>query len=342
MENTPQTDFTKQRWLDLVRVLGAFLVVLAHINVFYQGPSWWVSSFFYFGITRVAVPLFFMASGYLLLSKNEPLQDFFQKRVAKILLPFLAWSIIYLIWKGEGMGKPLPSVIAAYIIRIANRPSEQHLWYLYELFGLYLFTPILRLYLQKAQKQDLYYFLGAWFVLIPIVFLLREFTPIKLGLSYPFLGGYIGYFLFGYFVGHYMENPNKRIAGIIHILAVITTVAGLWYRAAYDVKSQYFEEYLSANVVLMSWSLFVLLKDIQVPDRLYQFIIPLKNTSFGIYLVHMIVITELCTREPFAVLTRIGSGLYMPFVMAVIGFTLSFLVTYIMQKIPILKSIVPA
>jgi surface polysaccharide O-acyltransferase-like enzyme len=77
MENIPQTDRLNQRWLDLIRVLSAFLVVLAHINTLYKGPSWGPSPSFYFGATRVAVPLFFMASGYLLLSKNEPLIIFF-------------------------------------------------------------------------------------------------------------------------------------------------------------------------------------------------------------------------------------------------------------------------
>lgn len=340
--NNTQIDLSNQRWLDLARVLGAFLVVLAHSNVFYLGPGWGPSFSFYFGTTRVAVPIFFMASGYLLLSKNEPIKDFFKKRASKIIIPFFAWAIIYLIWKEEGFGKPFSSIAAAYVIRIANRPSEQHLWFLYELFGLYLVTPILRLYLQKAEKLDLYYFLSAWFILIPVVFFIREFTPIKLGLSYQFLGGYIGYFLFGYFAGRYAENPNKKIAWAVYIFGAVTTVSGLWYRGVYHVKSQYFEEYLSANVVIMSWALFLLLKDIQISDRLYRFIVPLKNTSFGIYLVHMIIITELFTRAPFSILTKIGSGAYMPLVLGLIGFVGSFLITYIMQKIPILKNIVPA
>ncbi|MCC6259323.1 MAG: acyltransferase family protein [Anaerolineales bacterium] len=340
--NDSQQIKINQRWLDLIRALGAFLVVVAHSNVFFQGKGWGPSSEFYFGMTRSAVPLFFMASGYLLLSKNETLIDFFRKRLSKLLVPFVVWSVVYLIWKEEGFGKSIYSIVWAYIIRIANRPSEQHLWFLYEIFGLYLFTPILRLYLQKAKKLDLYYFLAAWFILIPFVFFLREFTPINLGLSYPFLGGYIGYFLFGHFAGRFLENPNKRIAWIFYILGSLITVSGLWYRALYHVKSQYYEEYLSMNVVIMSWSLFVLLKDIQISDRLYKFIIPLKNTSFGVYLVHMIVITELFTREPLSILTKIGSGAYIPFILGLIGFIVSFIVVYILQKIPILKNIVPA
>ncbi|MBL8078293.1 MAG: acyltransferase family protein [Anaerolineales bacterium] len=342
MKNDFHTSIPNQRWLDFARVLGAFLVVLAHINPFYEGPSWGPISSFYFGITRSAVPLFFMTSGYLLLSKNETLMDFFRKRASKLLIPFLAWSIIYLIWKEEGFGKPIFSVIGAYIIRIANRPSEQHLWFLYELFGLYLFTPILRLYLQRAQKQDLYYFLGAWFFLIPIVFFLREFTPIKLGFSYAFLGGYVGYFLFGYFAGNFLKNPNKRIFWLCFVSGAMATVLGIWYRNIYPETNQYYEEYLSANVVVMSWSLFVLLKDIKISDSMYRFIIPLKNTSFGIYLIHMIVITEFCRTKPFSVLTTIGSGVYMPFILGIIGFGLSFLATFILQRIPILKGIVPA
>jgi len=52
-------------------------------------------------------PTFFHAKRYSLLSKNEPYLDFFKKRVLKVFIPFVIWSVIYLAWKGEALGKPI-------------------------------------------------------------------------------------------------------------------------------------------------------------------------------------------------------------------------------------------
>ncbi len=54
----------------------------------------------YNSMMRMAVPLFFMASGALVLnSKQENLSIFFKKRLLKVVIPLIAWSLIYIIFK---------------------------------------------------------------------------------------------------------------------------------------------------------------------------------------------------------------------------------------------------
>jgi len=50
----------------------------------------------YGSIARISVPLFFMMSGYLLLPRTESLRSFYTKRMPKVVLPFIFWSVIYL------------------------------------------------------------------------------------------------------------------------------------------------------------------------------------------------------------------------------------------------------
>lgn len=64
-------------WVDFVRVLATFLVILLHsaAPLLYQYSSiskadWWVANI-YDSISRICVPLFFMISGYLLLEKMK-------------------------------------------------------------------------------------------------------------------------------------------------------------------------------------------------------------------------------------------------------------------------------
>ncbi len=340
MQTNTSIDQSRFRWVDLIRALGAFLVVLAHVKYSGAGPS--VIRDLYYALTRAAVPLFFMASGFLLLSKTDTYSDFFRKRAVKVFIPFLIWSLIYLLWNKEGFDASLPAILKSYFVKIVHGPRAEHLWVFYELFGLYLFTPILRVYLQKAERKDLYYFCGAWLLLIPVGQVLRDFTPIQIGFTYYFLGGYIGYFLLGYLLGTMeFNNDHRHIAWIIFLEGLLVTVAGISLSGYYGIRHHYFEDYLSLNVVVMSCALFVALAGQSVADSVYRFISPLSRASFGIYLAYVIVTTQVFAIPPFSILPEIGSAGYMIPVLGLLGFGLSFILVFILKKIPVLKNIVP-
>ncbi len=335
----PQSQ-SRFRWADLIRALGAFLVTLAHLN--YQGSGSALVQQIYYALTRAAVPLFFMVSGYLLLSKNESPVEFFRKRAVKVFFPFLVWSVVYLLWHGEALGRPFADVFKIYLLKILRGPRENHLWFFYELFGLYLFTPVLRVYLQKAERKDLYYFLGAWLLFVPVLKTVQDFTPIRVGFSYSFLWGYVGYFLFGYFAGtREWSAAHKRAAWALFFAALFLTVAGMAWSASRGIKNQYFEDYLSVNVVCMSAALFVALLRQPVSDSAYRFVLPLSRASFGVYLAHVIVMAELFALQPFSALLSAGSNFYMLPLLAALSFALTFLLVFVLQKIPIVKNLVP-
>jgi len=328
------------KWLDVIRALGAFLVVLAHVA--YTGSGHNVVTSFYFILTRTAVPLFFMASGLLLLSKNETYLDFFKKRALKVFVPFLIWSVIYLVWQKESVDQPFLTILKIYFVKIVHGPRANHLWFFYELFGLYLFTPILRLFVQKAANKDLLYFCGIWFLFTPLVGLVEEFTPIKIGVEYYFLNGYIGYFIFGYLAGRLQfSRSHKFIAALVFFVNLIVTLVGFYLFDLYNIKSQYLGDYLSVNIVLMSTSLFVMFTELHVPDPIYPLISLLSRTSFGVYLAHVLVMSTFFSIPFFSSLTMIGSAVYMIPLLGLIGYLLSLLLIVILQKIPILKYAVP-
>ncbi len=340
MQTNNSIDQSRFQWVDLIRALGAFLVVLAHVQYSGAGPS--LVSIFYYALTRVAVPLFFMASGFLLLSKDEPYLDFFRKRALKVFVPFVVWSVIYLVWKGEGLDQPLIVILKSYFVKILRGPRENHLWFFYELFGLYLFTPILRLYVGKASIKDLFYFCGLWFLLIPLANLIQEFTPIQIGFEYYFLNGYIGYFIFGYLAAKLKFNRSpKFVAWAVFVVCLIATTTGMYLRGYYKMQTQYFEDYLSVNVVLMSCSLFIALAQLTVSDSVYRIVSPLSRASFGIYLAHVIVMFQLFSFAPFSILPNIGTAILMIPLLGILGFGASFGLVFILQKLPILKNIVP-
>jgi surface polysaccharide O-acyltransferase-like enzyme len=324
------------RWVDLIRVVGAFLVVVAHIS--YQGSGSVLISSYYFVLSRVAVPLFFMVSGYLLLRKEEPYGDFFRKRALKVFVPFLVWSVIYLLWKREGFDLPFSlKLVVSYILKIVRGPRENHLWFFYALIGLYLFTPILRVFVARASLRDLYYFCGLWFVVVPALSFVQEFTPVKIGFELYFIAGYSGYFMLGHLLGRfqYIRVHLYGLAFLFLILSIATTVLHTRF------NSEYFVSYLSVNIVLMTVSAFILLREIQIGDRLNHFLVPLSRASFGIYLAHVIVLAELEKISFIHSWFSAGSSVYMIPLLGLLGFLVSFVIVAVIQKIPILRWIVP-
>ena len=334
------SDESRVRWVDFIRALSAFLVVLAHVPYKGIGPAW--AGWFYYYVSRVAVPLFFMVSGYLLLSKTESLSAFFRRRLVKVFVPFFLWSVVYLLWKQEGFGNPIMELVKSYPIRILRGPRENHLWFFYELFGLYLFTPILRIYVSRASRRDLMYFCGLWFMMIPVGNLIQEFTPIKIGFSYQFLGGYIGYFIYGYLAGG-MEftRRQKTFAFAVFVFCWGLTMLGMYFRSIQGLESQYFEDYQSFNVVIMTVSLFACLSQAPINDPLKRVVLPLSLASFGIYLAHIIVVTEVFSIPQISAWFSMGSAIYMIPVMGLLGFVLSFLLIQILRAIPILRIFAP-
>ena len=96
--------------VDLIRTVAIFLIILVHANNFPYTLSgnitptasfnWWTVNT-YAAIGNLGVPLFVMLSGALLLDPakcEEPMRVFFKKRIERIGLPMIFWTIAYFAW----------------------------------------------------------------------------------------------------------------------------------------------------------------------------------------------------------------------------------------------------
>ena len=96
-------------WLDYLRLTACFLVMLTHsTEPFYLGgegslilthsDAVWVAVLDV--LSRSAVVLFVIASSYLQLPLRYPTGEFFRRRAARILPPFLVWTLVYALVSG--------------------------------------------------------------------------------------------------------------------------------------------------------------------------------------------------------------------------------------------------
>lgn len=330
-------------WVDFVRFVSAFLVVLAHVADSVNLP--WLWGAFYYSLSRVAVPIFFLTSGYLLLSRDEDLWSFFHKRVSKIALPFLAWSVIYeVVMKQpfEETGVTFKSV-ARILIRIAESPRYDHLWFFYALVGLYLITPVLRVFVSKAKDSELLYFVALWFLAKPILLLVEGYTSIQNGFDLFYAGGYVGYFLLGYYLGRLQTNQHfLRRAWSAFIVGLLATFA-VFYLDIPPINNEFIlRDYPSLNIVVMSLGAFLLLKAVgeRVPAWLENLATVSRPVIFGIYLIHPMILHWMANErmalgfDPFNV-----NALIMNPIVTLLAFAVCWLLVYLAIKVPILRSI---
>ena len=238
-------------WVDAMRVLACFMVVLAHccdgfVAQFSSDYSSFVTGVAIGSLMRPSVPLFVMMTGVLLLPlpSATTMRGFYGKRLGRLVWPLVFWSLAlpclaYLYFRfGPGIASANPSVdMSAYTPEgLTTRLwtwllnfnfDTTPLWYLYMLVGLYLVIPIVGVWLQQAPKRDVELFLKIWFctLFIPYIKLLAPFA------GYP--GNYGNMEIFGgcdwnaFTAFHYVSG----FIGYIVLAYYLNTYPLKWSRA---------------------------------------------------------------------------------------------------------------
>jgi len=331
-------------WVDFLRVISALLVALVHSEQWGGGPA--SAKALYQTAARISVPIFFMLSGYLLLQKEEGWRVFLTKRAAKVLIPLLAWSVIYDVYLNQAFSESGVTLEAIFdlFLRILKSSRAGHLWFMYSLVGLYFFIPILRIFTAHARTSDILYFIALWLFVMPGLFIAEAYTDLRIGFELQFAGGYVGYLLMGLLLGR-LEGTTKQLwisAGIFLVSFVFCFFVFLYH---YPKDNELpFRSHLSLNIIILSGAAFPLLKAIgeKIPERAEKLLRLFSDSSFGIYLAHPLIgywVGLFWQAQGWKI--NSGSSFIVVPAMTLMIFLISFLLTYLLRKIPLLKSIVP-
>lgn len=338
----------KAIWVDDIKLMATLGVIVLHVaspavftefNSFSNtNTNWWIANL-YDSFCRFCVPLFIMITGALLLPQQIGLKLFLQKRLKRILLPFIFWTAIYIIFnlglKIRDTGfVALDDFLTWLYVQLVQGPSI-HLWYVYMIIGLYLFIPIIKPWIQEASNQAILYFLGIW-IFIVVINQLRLIT-----LSSPFdiryFSSYLGYLVLGYYLAErvIITNNLKKISILFFILGFVATLIGTYLSSQQkNFFSHDFYEYLTINVVFASVGMFIFIKSWRPKERITYYTTFrgfINKYGFGIYLGHVLIINILsyfgidyCLTTPW---------LSIPIV-AFVCLILTCLMIYVLDKLP--------
>ena len=287
-------------WADELRVFATYSVMVIHASagLLYQpmfGMVWWTGNILD-GATRFCVPAFLMLTGALLLPKDSTLSEFIKRRFTRILIPFLFWSAVYIIYHLTQL-EPLGSFgTVKWLYKQILRGASFHLWYIYMIIGIYLFIPIIGKWARQATEKEVLYFLSIWIVTLCINQpALTAYIP---GFGLLYFSGYLGYVVLGYYLTDPRFEWHKKIARfswLFVISGIAITILGTYY-LSYLTKTVRvdFYSYIILNVMLAVTGIFLLFKNRKnTTFKTHPLIAFLSKYSFGIYLVHVLVLTLL-------------------------------------------------
>jgi surface polysaccharide O-acyltransferase-like enzyme len=341
-------------WADFIRLTAIYLVVVIHVsgqitNAWGQVPAGeWVIADVYGGLARIAVPLFFMISGSLLLPRSESLRDFYTKRMTRILVPFIVWSLIYLAWFCGGHPNTCTPKLIANLLLVQG--TYYHLWFLYVLISVYLSLPVLRLMIRpEVDKRVYWYLIVLWLIFQPILTIAGKLWNFQINIGAPLATGFVCYFVLGYLLGEMELSRPKAIAAVVlWSVSTSATIVGTYLFSRNSGQFDgFFYDFISLNVILASGAAFIGLRRISEAQALasarsHSMTRSLASAAFGIYLMHIIVIEVLRYGSPVLHLDAfMGNAIWSIPLVSTVVFVLSFFIVRGLQKIPVIKLIVP-
>lgn len=292
-------------YADILRIVATLFVIVVHITsgkvdtIPVTDQSWGFFNIFH-GLSRWCVPVFFMLSGMVFLNPKHFInaKTLFFKYIFRITCALVCWGILYgffMILTGESSF----TLSKFYLIprSILFGPPYYHLWYLYSIIALYVFTPVLRILIAHMQRKHIEYYLMLFFILsvfIPCVnhYLMLINPKYRISFGIPELNGYAGYFIAGYYFSRYDLSPKLKYALYISALVLsLTALCVTSFQSELEHKPvRYLYGYSVPNVTLAAFALFVafksVLKNRLFSSRISSVIMYISSLTFGIFLIH--------------------------------------------------------
>lgn len=343
-------------YFDLLNIFACFAVVALHVNgavhTFAKTRNW-VSCMFIEALFYFAVPVFFMLTGATLMNyrKRYGTGTFFKKRLLKTLVPFIIWSIIGICWSvfyTKGMKISDINTPAKFISAVINCKGMGIYWFFPALFSVYLTIPLFSLVDEDKRigKKGIFtYLILVYIVLNVLLPFVCRLTGIQWNsaLNAVSCGGYVVWFLIGYLLAN--TGINKKFRILIYILGLIGFFMYFYLTVQNSFKTGRFDKtyagYMNIPAIFMGTAVFVLFKYgkwnlIEKHEKAVRFVRNLSSASFGVYLIHY-YLKDFSIRhfgiDPRSTLYRI--------VGTFIIYGLSVIIVRVIQKIPVIRKMVP-
>lgn len=279
----------KVDYIDSIRAFGAVAVVLIHVSGYYvstlsngYGVSWNFANIVD-SMSRVAVPLFYMISGFIFFNNKEPkLKNFI--KIAIIIIFYSLASILIIksltIYNGTS---PYP-----IYLNLFKTPSYYHLWFLYPLIGIYMISSLVTI----REKDSINALL-----IIALIFIFFNKNTANLIFSTLGINSYLYFMLDGDFIfyllyaisGAYIKhikakNSHLPLFALVYVasIALISIPNSIISPSNSKIIGVSYN-FNSPLVFFSAISVFIILKSIKIKNKVTDL---LSSHSLAIYGFH--------------------------------------------------------
>lgn len=307
-------------YLDALRAMAIIAVILSHVfndmyglvaKEFGSMSFDWIFTSFYYCLSYWGVALFLVISGALLLGRNEDIKTFFSKRMPRIVIPFVFWGfalslfLVFLSYYNPSFIKVVDSFdvgsILTYIFNsfMAINFGFRPFWFFWMIFGLYLIMPFINKCIHHSNLREVEFFLVIWL----IACFLKYDLLIEFPFDFTYFAGPIGFVVLGY----YLMNTKRKLFnnpyfGLVLYLSVFLLSFILNFILS---NGKHFCNIHSYSLIVIAevFGIFIFAKNfdkLKLPissDNIFGKVISsLALYSYGIYLIHRVVLVVLCKK----------------------------------------------
>ncbi len=342
----------KKIHIELMRILAIYFVMFNHTQ---SGGFFYFAEnrddplyYFYMFISilcKIAVPLFFMITGALLLKKNESLKEVYFKRILKYIIILFFISFFYYLWLYQEHS------IMDFIKTIYSKDVTSGLWYLYSYIGILIMLPVLRKVVENLTEKEYLYIWVCQIIFVGIIPILEYLfwqgeVTLNNNLSVViFTTDNVIYVLLGYYCENILDINKITKKKIIFLsltsaFAIIISCAMTNYRAMIMglCNQAVSQTFFSSLICIPAVTIYIFFRKIcmnGIQKTIEKIIIKVGASVFGAYLFEKLI--RSLTAFIYGGLYQRITPFWASIVWVIVGMTIGLSIVTMLRNIPFVK-----
>lgn len=338
----------RKTYLDAIRLFASFGVIYNHVfgYRFFDTPGFGgIAAQFAFFLSKMAVPLFLMISGLLLLAREDSYKRTFV-RILRIVIVLVAMCVFYNAVYSLQTGTPF--TLRALVMSVYSQEPIQTdaFWYLYIYLSLLVMLPILQRLAAALDRRALRYYLLllAACSVLPVLQQLCQSLRVNGALGLEMFSAIIGAPMLGLYIGRYMR-PSRRgallAAGGVLLFTVASVLLTRVDANAYIYGNLFYDRFSNSAIMAASGCAFYICKCVgekaALPERAAARLTGLGRLTFCIFLFGDFFINLM---QPLRARLTAGDTLYAGVLLyAVMVYAAAMLLAAVLTRIPGVKKL---
>ncbi len=366
-----------EMYYDHLRTLAIIGVVCCHVccDYFYNNkkiykPNKIFYNHLYLTFGRfIGVPMFIMLSGALLINKNYSLTTFIFKRFIRVFIPYLFWSVIFVLFTIRFEHHKLNKYTIKKVCFGKVGTVGRILWFIWMIMivyiGIFIINLIFKLIKSKSKILE-NIFIHSLFIFSLTSYFLKNMGYIK----YSQIGYYIffiPYAIIGYYLTH-IDFENWKISKILWITPIKIVIvsfiisiheyisfSNIWGVKSLKLKKIKAGNYFEFKVLLFTSNIILFFRYLPKCDNKFiqkinnfistgyigNSITSISRCSYGIYFTHYLILKYLQIRFLNRIKYYKDPITWTPFLLISV-FNSSWDIIWFLSKIPIINIIIGA